>query len=235
MNVYRGATAVEVIAIRLDRGDDLADSLARAARDLQLAAGAVISGAGSLTRFALETIATETYPPAVNVVEKQGPGQIIAAQGIIASESLSVTLTVARRTEIFCGQALPGTLVLHSAEFVVLRAGGTRWAYPPQAETGAPMLEAVAPPSAHAAAPLTLLGRPVDVTAVALVPPGLIRRHHALPVARTSDTLVVAMADPNNPFAIDDFRAATGLRVQAVAVPPQELLRAIEMALTGRA
>ena len=69
---------------------------------------------------------------------------------------------------------------------------------------------------------------------MALVPASLIRRHHALPVARTADTVVVAMADPNNPFAIDDFRAATGLRVQPVAVPPQELLRAIDLALTGR-
>ena len=82
MNVYRGATAVEVIAIRLDPGDDIVDCLPRVARDLQLAAGAVISGAGTLSRFALESPATETFPPAVNVTEKQGPGQIVAAQGI---------------------------------------------------------------------------------------------------------------------------------------------------------
>src|SRR5205085_2872692 len=138
---------------------------------------------------------------------------------------------LSRRNEIFCGQVMPGTVVLHSAEFVVLRAGGMRWAFPPAPETGVPALQAVAP---LGAAPVTLLGRPVDVSAVALVPAAMIRRHQALPVARTADTLVVAMADPNNPFAIDDFRAATGLRVQPVAVPPQELLRAIEVALTGR-
>jgi type IV pilus assembly protein PilB len=72
------------------------------------------------------------------------------------------------------------------------------------------------------------MGRPVDVAAIALVPAALIRKHRALPVARTADTLVVAMPDPNDPFAIDDFRAATGLRVQPVAVPPAELMRAIE-------
>ena len=126
MNVYRGATAVEVIAIRLDPGDDVTDCLPRVARELQLAAGAIISGAGTLSRFALESPATETFPPAVNVIEKQGPGQIVAAQGIIASDIVTVTLTVSRRGEIFCGQAMQGSLALHSAEFVLLRAGGTR-------------------------------------------------------------------------------------------------------------
>ena len=42
------------------------------------------------------------------------------------------------------------------------------------------------------------------------------------------------MADPNNPFAIDDFRAASSLRIQPVGVPPQELMRAIEQLLAGR-
>jgi predicted DNA-binding protein with PD1-like motif len=231
MKLFRGATAVELIAVRLDPGDDVLGSLNRVASDLQLAAGAVLSGSGTLARIALETPATETWPPAVYAVEKGGPGQIVAAQGLVASEAVHLSLTVARRAELFSGSAMDGCRVLHGAEFVVLRAGGTRWGFMPAAATGIPTLEAVLPPGAAA---ITLLGRPVDAAAVALVPTALVRRHQALPVARTADTLVVAMADPNNPFALDDFRAATGLRVQPVAVPPVELARAIEQALSGR-
>lgn len=231
MKVFRGATAVEIIAVRLDAGDDIADCLGRVAGDLQLAAGVVLAGSGTLARIALETPATETWPPAVYPTEKSGPGQILAAQGLVAAETVQVGVTVARRGELFGGTVIPGCRVLHAAEFVILRAGGARWGYAPSAATGVPLLEVALPPGAEA---ITLLGRPVDAGAVALVPAALIRRHQALPVARTGDTLVVAMADPNNPFALDDFRAATRLRIQAVAVPPAELLGAIERATGGK-
>lgn len=231
MKFFRGATAVEVIAVRLDAGDDVLAALQQVVRDLQLAAGTILSGSGTLDRIALEVAATATYPPATYVTEKQGPVQIIATQGLIAGETAQVTLTTARRNEFFCGIAMPGCIVQHSAEFILLRAGGARWGFAPEESTGVPLLEAT---GATSAAAVTLLGRPVDVAAVALVPPSLIRRHNALPVAKTADTLVVAMADPNNPFAIDDFRAASNLRIQPVGVPPQELARAIEQLLAGR-
>jgi hypothetical protein len=42
------------------------------------------------------------------------------------------------------------------------------------------------------------------------------------------------MTDPNNPFAIDDLRNATGLRIQTVAVDGRELVPALQQALSGR-
>jgi predicted DNA-binding protein with PD1-like motif len=228
MHTFRGATAVEIIAVRLDAGDDVRHCLMQVVQQLQLAAGAVIAGAGTLRHIVLEAPAAESFPAPAYVTEKNGPGQIVAAQGIIGTDGVQISLTIARRNELYCGIAMEGTVVLHSAEFVLLRAGGTRWSFVPGAGTGIPTLQAVLPPGAAA---ITLMGRPVDVQAVALVPAALIRKHRALPVAKTADTLVVAMPDPNDPFAIDDFRAATGLRIQPVAVPPAELLRAIEQVL----
>ena len=63
----------------------------------------------------------------------------------------------------------------------------------------------------------------MDPRAISLVPKRLMQQHQCVPVGKTQDTLVVAMVDANNPFAIDDLRAATGLRIQAVQVPAQEL------------
>lgn len=231
MRFFRGASAVEIVTIRLDPGEEVRSSLNRVVNELQLAAGALIAGSGTLDRIALETPTTLTYPPAVYATEKTGPGQIVAAQGLIVDGAVNAALTVARRTEIFSGVVMDGCTVLHTAQFVLLRAGNTRWVAPPDAQSGVPTLEAIMAPSAAA---VSLMGKPVDVAAVALVPSALIRKHQALPVAKTADTLVVAMPDPNNPFAIDDLRAATGLRIQAVAVPPAELLRAIAEALGGR-
>jgi type IV pilus assembly protein PilB len=68
---------------------------------------------------------------------------------------------------------------------------------------------------------------PVDNSAVALVPIGLLRRHEVLPIGRDGDRLLVAMADPNNVVALDDIRAAVRFSVRAVVAERQDLLNAI--------
>ncbi|HCE3720479.1 type IV-A pilus assembly ATPase PilB [Vibrio parahaemolyticus] len=62
----------------------------------------------------------------------------------------------------------------------------------------------------------------------------LITRHNALPLHRTSSTLLLAIADPTNLQAEDDFRFATGLQVELVLVDFRELSAAIRR-LYGRA
>ena len=69
---------------------------------------------------------------------------------------------------------------------------------------------------------------PVDRTAVALVPAALCKRHEILPISVTGDALVVAMADPGDVFALDDIRAATRMRVNAVVVEKQDLESAMD-------
>ncbi|CAE6913339.1 ATPase PilB [Vibrio sp. B1FLJ16] len=44
----------------------------------------------------------------------------------------------------------------------------------------------------------------------------LITRHHAIPVQKTSSTLILAVADPTNQQAENDFRFASGLQVDVV-------------------
>ena len=231
MQYFRGATAVEYIAVRIDAGEDLLEAVGRAVSELQLAAGAILTGTGVLEHIHLEVPANLMWPPTVYAVEKQGPGQIISAQGHVTTAGAELYLTVARRNEVHAGKVMTGTRVLHYAEFTILRAGNTRWTRASHPQTGVPLLQAVA---AAPPAQVTLMGRPIDPNAMALVPPALLRKHGCLPVAKTADTLVVAMADPNNPFAIDDLRAATGLRIQAVAVPAKDLGPALQQALAGR-
>ncbi|MCV6021130.1 hypothetical protein OFO93_31990, partial [Escherichia coli] len=51
----------------------------------------------------------------------------------------------------------------------------------------------------------------------------LITRHNALPLYRTPSTLLLAVADPTNQQAEDDFRFATGLQVELVLADFREL------------
>ncbi|ELA9370422.1 type IV-A pilus assembly ATPase PilB [Vibrio parahaemolyticus] len=61
----------------------------------------------------------------------------------------------------------------------------------------------------------------------------LITRHNALPLYRTPSTLLLAVADPTNQQAEDDFRFATGLQVELVLADFRELSAAIRR-LYGR-
>ncbi|NTV38333.1 MAG: Flp pilus assembly complex ATPase component TadA [Demequinaceae bacterium] len=69
---------------------------------------------------------------------------------------------------------------------------------------------------------------PVDQAAVAMVPALLCRRHNALPIARDGDVLKVAMADPSNVVAVDDFRSASRLQVVPVIATHDDVHSAID-------
>ncbi|WP_423820898.1 type IV-A pilus assembly ATPase PilB [Salinisphaera sp. SPP-AMP-43] len=59
-------------------------------------------------------------------------------------------------------------------------------------------------------------------------PESLIRRHAALPIFLRGRTLYLAVADPTNLQALDEFRFNTGHQIEAVLVEQDKLERAIE-------
>jgi type IV pilus assembly protein PilB len=69
----------------------------------------------------------------------------------------------------------------------------------------------------------------VDGSATARVSGAVARRHSALPIGYADDgKLLVAMADPGNVFALDDFRSMTGLDVRPVVATRADVLAAID-------
>jgi Type II secretory pathway, ATPase PulE/Tfp pilus assembly pathway, ATPase PilB len=73
-----------------------------------------------------------------------------------------------------------------------------------------------------------LLDYPVDRDAVARVSPSICRRHAVLPISVQGDTLVLAVADPGDLFAIDDVRTAAHMPVQPVVAAAADLAAAID-------
>lgn len=61
-----------------------------------------------------------------------------------------------------------------------------------------------------------------------LVPQSLIRKHRALPLFRRGNRLFVAVADPTNKPAIDEFKFATGIATDTVVVEYAQLNRRID-------
>lgn len=58
-------------------------------------------------------------------------------------------------------------------------------------------------------------------------PPELLKRHRVIPIAKTSRTLTLAMADPVDIFAIEELANFTGLRVLPVATLESDLTELI--------
>jgi type IV pilus assembly protein PilB len=73
-----------------------------------------------------------------------------------------------------------------------------------------------------------LVGYPIDAAALAKIPLSLILRHRVLGIAINEDELVVAVSDPDDVMALDDVRAATGMRIRPVVAARSELRKIID-------
>ena len=68
----------------------------------------------------------------------------------------------------------------------------------------------------------------VDHEIVKLIPEDVAQKYQVIPVSRTGSTLVVAMADPSNIFAIDDIKFLTGYNVEPLVASDSAVKNAIE-------
>jgi type IV pilus assembly protein PilB len=69
---------------------------------------------------------------------------------------------------------------------------------------------------------------PVDRAAAALIPAAICRRHTVLPIAVEGESIVLAMTDPGDVFAIDDVRAAAHRGVRSVVAERSDLITAMD-------
>ncbi len=74
----------------------------------------------------------------------------------------------------------------------------------------------------------------MDTSAVGLVDEKLIRKHHALPLFKRGNRLFVAVSDPTNLSALDEFKFHTGVNTDAVLVEENKLTTSIEKALEAQ-
>ena len=68
----------------------------------------------------------------------------------------------------------------------------------------------------------------IDDEVVKLVPRQTAEKHQVVPVNRAGSSLIIAMSDPSNIFAIDDIKFSTGYNVEVVVASEQAIREAIE-------
>lgn len=67
-----------------------------------------------------------------------------------------------------------------------------------------------------------------------LISEKLIRQHHALPLFRRGKRLFVAISDPTNIEALDEFKFHAGINTQAILVEEKQLIDTIDKVLTEK-
>jgi len=73
----------------------------------------------------------------------------------------------------------------------------------------------------------------IDPEVLKVIPKELVVRHQAIPVSKAGNTLIVAMADPSNIFAVDDIKFVTNLTIDVVVASEQAISEAIERYYTA--
>jgi len=63
---------------------------------------------------------------------------------------------------------------------------------------------------------------------VKLVPEDLVHKYHLMPVNRVGSTLIVAVEDPSNMFAVDDIKFMTGYNVEVVVASASSIKKAVD-------
>jgi type IV pilus assembly protein PilB len=66
-----------------------------------------------------------------------------------------------------------------------------------------------------------------------LIPKEVVVRHQVIPVNRAGNTLIVAMADPSNIYAVDDLKFVTNLNIEVVVASEAAIADAIERYFTS--
>lgn len=68
----------------------------------------------------------------------------------------------------------------------------------------------------------------VDPAVLKLIPTEVVQKYQTIPVNRSGSTLIIAMSDPSNIFAIDDIKFMTGYNVEVVVASDAGIKAAID-------
>jgi general secretion pathway protein E len=77
------------------------------------------------------------------------------------------------------------------------------------------------------------LSQSVQPEALQLIPEVMARRHNAIPLAISGNTLEIAMADPTDIFALEAFSALCRMRIKPIAADAKEIREAIDFNYKG--
>ncbi len=73
----------------------------------------------------------------------------------------------------------------------------------------------------------------IDAEVLKLIPKEVVVRHQVIPINKSGNTLIVAMADPSNIYAVDDIKFITNFNIDVVVASEGQIAEAIEKYYTS--
>lgn len=116
-----------IVIVGLRRGELLLESLREVARQADIHSGVVMTGIGSLTKARIHTVMTNNYPPGDEMVELEGPLEVVQFGGIIANYEPHIHISLWDVDKNYQGGHLEeGCAVLTLSEISIKRLTGLR-------------------------------------------------------------------------------------------------------------
>jgi predicted DNA-binding protein with PD1-like motif len=142
MDIFPGGRISEVIAVRLDRGEDVLASLEQVAREQDIHTGVIVSGTGTLDQAQIHSITHTGLPSKNKFVQHEGPIELVSMDGIIADYTPHIHTCISIEDDTYMGHLEPGCRVLYLAEIAIARLDGLRLRRRTDEETGINQLRA---------------------------------------------------------------------------------------------
>lgn len=111
-----------VVAIRMNPGDDVLQSLRAAVQEHEIKHGLILNGVGSLDRYRVHVVGVARLPTEDIFFDEEGPFDILSFSGAIVDGSVHPHITVSNTEKAIGGHLEEGCRVL---TFVVLFVGET--------------------------------------------------------------------------------------------------------------
>ncbi len=143
MDIIDGLKAEELICVYMERGDDFHECIVKAAEELDIGTGVIVSAIGTFDRARIHHIVHTDFPAEDKFVTVEGPVELCSVDGIIADHQPHMHVTMALRgDELLAGHLEPGCRVLYLAEVMIARLSGPELIRDTHPEHGTPRLRA---------------------------------------------------------------------------------------------
>jgi predicted DNA-binding protein with PD1-like motif len=121
-------TAARLIALRLNRGDDILLVLRDAVREQGIRNAVFVTGVGSLSAYHFHVVQTTNDPPGNTFVRGEGPFDILAITGMVLDGKVHAHITFSNAEVAMGGHLEEGCRVLTFAMIVLAEADGADFA-----------------------------------------------------------------------------------------------------------
>ena len=122
MNVISSDASTELIAVGIQPGEMLLESIRQAVKDKDVQNGVVVSGVGTLKNLHMHYITHTDFPPTDEFVNIERPLELLSVSGIIADGEPHLHVVVSCKTEgVWAGHLEDNSEVAYLAEIAILK------------------------------------------------------------------------------------------------------------------